>query len=214
MNKQGPNGIPWCDYTWSPIVGCSPASTGCFNCYAADISRRFRLPWGGPHFRPDRLSEPAKVRKPSRIFVCSMADLFHPAVKVEWKHKIFTAMNNAPQHIFQLLTKRPENVTSFWMPPAANVWLGVTGETQLLADRRWAILSLSIPAAVRFLSVEPMLEPISMRHWATAPDWIIAGPETGPGARRCDDAWIDALAAETKCFFDKRQSWTRREFPR
>lgn len=270
MNKTK---IPWADYTWNPIVGCSPASEGCANCYAAAISKRFHLPWGSAHFMPERLEQPATVRKPSRIFVCSMADLFHDSIDDDCINQVFNAMASYDWHTFIVLTKRPERMADwlsgnrrwfmggcpianveYWKTwPLPNVWLGVTAETQARADERIPIL-LNIPAVVRFVSVEPMLEPIDLRrrYFRSAAsmanpcspptydqvdyltgfrgtvdhhcrgagfvtdkklNWVIAGPETGPKARSCEDAWINALAVESPCFFDKREQWKRREFP-
>lgn len=205
MNKTK---IPWCNYTWNPIVGCSPISAGCANCYAAAISRRFGLPWGSAHFLPERLDQPSKVKKPGRVFVCSMADIGHETVRQEWRNAITDAMRAAPWHTFIVLTKRP----GAWLidlPPGT--WAGVTTETQALADQRVQEL-VHWHIGITFASVEPMLEPISLRGISPL-DWVIAGPETGPKARHCDDAWIDALADESPCFFDKRKNWKRREFP-
>jgi len=210
MNKQGPNGIPWCDYTWSPIVGCSPASDGCINCYAAAISKRFHLPWRSARFMPERLCQPAKVRKPGRIFVCSMADLGHHTVEVDWRAAVCKAMLSAPWHTFIILTKRP----GAWLrelPPSC--WVGTTIEAQKYANRWPTLNGWAWPGAVKFVSVEPMLAPVSFADFGGCPDWIVAGPETGPKARPCDDAWLDALAAESPVFFDKRKVWTRREYP-
>ena len=103
MNKTK---IPWCDYTWNPIVGCSPCSPGCDHCYAKAISHRFHLPWGKAHFMPERLNEPYKIRKPARIFVCSMSDIFHETIDPEWRVKIYLTITSLPWHTFILLTKR------------------------------------------------------------------------------------------------------------
>ena len=214
MNKTG---IEWCDWTWNPIAGCSPASEGCNHCYAAAISRRFNRSWGKPVFHPERLDQPARVKKPGRVFVCSMSDLFHESVTREWKQAVFTVACNTPRHTFMFLTKRPERVMDWWIGDVPNIWLGVTAENQARADERIPIL-LGIPAAVRFVSVEPMLGPVDLTPWLPRLDWVIAGPETGPAARTCDPAWIDHLAAHCTAanvpFFDKRPVWMRREWPR
>ena len=244
--------IPWCDWTWNPIVGCSPASSGCANCYAATISKRFCLPWGSAHFMPERLDQPVKVRKPGRVFVCSMADIFHPTVETGAIVAILEVMRQCPQHTFIVLTKRPERLLErqlclpgdrteslaewFDMP---KVWIGVTVEDQEQAEKRVPLLMQTPQGIVRFVSVEPMLGPVTLRRVRfpsgvfedvlstevseiarpivgklNGVDWVIAGPETGPKARRCDDAWIEALATEASYFFDKRDRWTRREFPK
>lgn len=203
--------IEWCDYTWNPIFGCSHFSEGCDHCYAERLSRRWRWPWGRAYFFPERLGEPAKLRKPSRIFCGSMTDLAHPTIKSEWRDQIADAMKAAPQHTFIILTKRP----ALWLrqlPPTC--WVGVTIEKQEHIDR-WVVLwACSWPAAVKFVSVEPMLGPVTFAHKELRPEWVIAGPETGPGARPCDPKWIEQLSAESPCFFDKRKTgWTRRDFP-
>jgi protein gp37 len=205
--------IPWCDWTWNPIVGCSPASPGCANCYAAAISRRFHLPWGSAHFMPERLDQPARVRKPGRVFVCSMADIGHGTVKPEWREAVYEAMRAAPWHTFIILTKRPAALARD--QPPVNVWMGVSVCEQDEDKHTWGVLQKRRHHEERilFVSVEPMLGPVTFTLWGLRPDWVIAGPETGPKARRCDDAWIDALAEESPCFFDKRDQWARREFP-
>ncbi len=215
MNKQGPGGIAWCDYTWSPITGCSPASEACFRCYAAALSKRFGWSWGHPVFHPDRLDEPSKVKKPSRVFVCSMSDLWHEEVSRKQRDDIYCAMLKAPWHTYLLLTKRPQNWLQVQVGFPENWWLGVTAENQTRYDERFAFLC-HLPC-LRFLSVEPMLGPVTVENFSPGPDWVIAGPETGPGARPCDPAWIQSLANECAVlkipFFDKRKHFIRREFP-
>jgi protein gp37 len=208
MNKTN---IPWANYTWNPIVGCSPASEGCANCYASTISKRFHLPWGHAYFLRDRLNHPAKHRKPGRVFICSMADIGHESVKPAWRDAIYQTMLRAPWHTYIILTKRPGP----WLrlvPPST--WVGVTIESQ---QQDWRLERLNTFCAfrhdIRFVSVEPMLGPVSFRHHTFRPDWVISGPETGPKARHCVDAWIDDLSRESPCFFDKRDNFTRREFP-
>jgi len=221
--------IPWATYTWNPIVGCSPASEGCANCYAEGISKRFHRPWGSAHFMPERLAQPSHIRKPSRVFVCSMSDIFHPTVEPGMIVAILDEIRQCPQHTFIILTKRPRRLTepqlvlpgdrtvslgSWFDEP--NIWLGVTVENQARAEERIPLL-LTVPAAVRFVSVEPMLEPVDLSKWLIPEgdviDWVIAGPETGRGKRHCENKWIDDLAAQSPCFFDKRSSFKRREYP-
>lgn len=261
MNKTK---IPWANYTWNPIVGCSPASEGCANCYAAAISKRFGMPWGKAHFLPERLKQPSKIKKPSRVFVCSMADIFHPTVATGAIVAIIEVIHQCPQHTFILLTKRPQrllelqlvlpgdktNTIGDWFN-LPNVWMGVTVENQEQAEKRLPCLMRTPQNLIRFVSVEPMLGPVTLRavrfpsgcvenlhknevseiakrHIGklNGIDWVIAGPETGPKARPCKAEWIDSLAAESLCFFDKRNSlpqWAgvdmadriplRREFP-
>ncbi len=215
MNKTK---IPWADYTWNPIVGCSPASEGCANCYASAISKRFHLPWGSAQFMPERMHQPEREKKPSRIFVCSMSDFYHETVDDVTRSAVMEIIGACPWHTFIILTKRPERIplNAPWLP---NIWLGVTAENQGRYDRRWETLlcrTLDAEPAVKFVSVEPMLTPVSVvKGWSkdAQPDWVIAGPETGPKARPCASAWIDNLSAESPCFFDKSAVWTRREYP-
>lgn len=231
MNKTK---IPWCDYTWNPIVGCSPASEGCQNCYAAALSRRFGLPWGKAHWMPERLEEPARTKKAGRIFVCSMSDLGHESVDPQWRLAIACMMMANRQHAYIVLTKRPGPWLNMFAPLA---WIGVTVENQEQAEIRIPEL-LKINNALRFVSVEPMLGPVDLARVRfpsgcfenvlntdvsemaqpiigrlNGIDWVIAGPETGPKARPCQDSWIDALSRHSPVFFDKRKSGTRREFP-
>ena len=211
MNKTD---IPWADYSWNPIVGCSPASEGCANCYAAAISRRFHLPWGSAHFIQDRLGQPARKKKPGRVFVCSMADLGHETVAPDWRDMVLDEMRSAPWHTYIVLTKRP----GAWMRPFHELgcWCGVTAENQDGYEERWLQMTAHCYGrygGARFLSVEPMLGPVSLRGDWVIPDWVIAGPETGSKARPCSNSWVNELSDESECFFDKRESWRRREWP-
>ena len=209
MNKTK---IEWCDYTWNPIVGCSPVSEGCENCYAAAISKRFKLPWGTAHFLPERLDQVLGMKKLGRVFVGSMTDLGHESVKYEWIKAVATMVSATPWRTYIVLTKRP----GAWLrmlPPAC--WVGVSIETQAQIVRWRALSFWAQPRAVQFVSVEPMLGPVSIQcGHSIAPDWVIAGPETGAKARPCQDEWIEKLAAESPCFFDKRKkAGVRREWP-
>ena len=212
MNKTK---IEWCDYTWNPIVGCSPISVGCENCYAEKIAKRFGMPWGAPVFYPERLDEPQRVKKPSRVFVCSMSDIGHHQVRGEWITQILAACEKAPQHAYIFMTKRPGNLGFYETIHGAKFmdhWLGVTVENSK-SLKRWVGLN-HVSAKVKFVSVEPMLGFVSFKKFVTKPDWVIAGPETGSSARPCNAEWIEALSQESQCFFDKRKTqWTRREFP-
>ena len=180
-NKDGGQGK-----TWNPVTGCTKISPGCQNCYAERMAKRLRGRCGydaDEPFRvtlhPERLEEPLRWRKPSMVFVCSMGDLFHDDVPDEFIHRVFATIGQCPQHIFIILTKRPKRMKAFiedyyaYESPSGdeqgvyvqpNLWLGVTAENQEMADKRIPIL-LQIPAAVRFVSVEPMLGPINLRKW-------------------------------------------------
>lgn len=179
--------IPWTDATWNPVTGCTPVSAGCENCYARRMVKRFPhihgtfdatlpgqlIPRRGNflfseiQFHPSRIDQPLRWKKPRRIFVCSMGDLFHEDVKEEWIIDVWRIMESARRHTFMLLTKRPARLKQFidagmkhcGRATTDNIWLGVTCENQEMADLRIPLL-LQTPAAVRFVSVEPMLGPV------------------------------------------------------
>lgn len=189
MNKTdiewvyGPDGAQ--GHTWNPVVGCSPASEGCDNCYAARIANRFKGTKSFPNgfhvsLHPERLNEPYRLKRPSRIFVCSMSDIFHPDVPDEFIEHTFKVMRDLPQHTFFVLTKRPERMigkdwcvctelrpidtehASMWYAP--NIWVGVSAENQARADERIPVL-LNLPVAHRFASVEPMLGSVDLEAY-------------------------------------------------
>ena len=205
--------------TWNPVSGCTKVSAGCKNCYAERMAKRLAGRCGypeAPHqfdvtLHPDRLEQPLRWKKSRTVFVCSMSDLFHEDVPFDYVDEIFGIMAEAPQHSFQLLTKRPEraisyisdanlsatNVETHLVWPLPNVWLGVTAENQETADARIPLL-LQTLAAVRFVSCEPLLEPVEIRKSWLYPydkdhpgkiDWVIVGAETGPGARPMHPDW-------------------------
>jgi protein gp37 len=178
-------------------------------------------PWGAPHFLPENLDMPANTKTPSRVFVAPMSDMGHLRAETHWLMAIVDAMKAAPWHSYIVLTKRPGR----WMADLPRgVWAGVTAENQARFDERWPILvqsMMDVHPRVLFVSVEPMLEPVSIirspaiDHPCQMPDWVLCGPETGSGARPCEHGWIEGLAAESDCFFDKREPMdgTRREWP-
>lgn len=167
LNRPGTTGA-----TWNPVTGCTKISTGCKNCYAARMAKRMAGRFGYPEddpFRvtlhPDKLDVPLKWRKPRTVFVCSMSDFFHPAIPFAFQRGILQVIGKCPQHTFLILTKRTDQLEMWeyaagWHP-YPNLWLGVTVENQEQADKRIPAL-LQIPAAVRFVSVEPMLEQIDL----------------------------------------------------
>ena len=201
-------GIQWTDSTWNPVRGCSRLSSGCTNCYAESVARRFSGPglpyeglvnahgrWNGTVRLVDGpvWDQPSRWRKPRRIFVNSMSDLFHEALHFEDIAQVFgvMALKECNRHTFQVLTKRPARMAEFfvWAETALrnqwpwngemldNVWLGVSVENQEAADERIPHL-LRVPAAVRFLSCEPLLGPVDLT--ACAP-YILGGDESNPG---------------------------------
>lgn len=173
--------IEWADAVWNPVTGCTPISEGCQNCYAKRMANRLRGRCGYPAddffkvtLHQERLNEPLKWKKPRRIFVCSMGDLFHEEVDDGFLCRVFDTMLAAKQHIFMILIKRPERMKNFIMRCVhgipKNIWLGVTAENQQRADERIPIL-LQIPAAVRFVSVEPMLGPVDLTEYFSEYDY-------------------------------------------
>jgi protein gp37 len=254
--------IEWTDETWNPLVGCSKISAGCQNCYAIGQAHRNaaiakthpnpgrlayyegltekrgdRLEWTGQvNFIPDALSIPIGWKKPRRIFVNSMSDMFHESVPFEWIDQIFAVMALTPQHTYQILTKRPDRMLEYcrsaknririaavdmgricgiahdrfeqcdfeW--PLPNIWLGVTVENQRAADERIPLL-LQTPAALRFLSCEPLLEEVSIENisgwhesftadYRSQINWVIVGGESGHGARSTQISHIDSIVSQ------------------
>ena len=188
--------IEWTESTWNPVTGCTKISAGCVHCYAERMAKRLHA-MGQPNYRngfdvtchPDALELPLKWKKSQMIFVNSMSDLFHKAVPAEFIEEIFFTMNQARWHTFQILTKRADRLCQLasrlkWTP---NVWMGVTVENDRHVDRIDRLRE--VPAAVRFLSLEPLLGPLPELD-LTRIDWVIVGGESGPGARPMDPAWV------------------------
>ncbi|HRE01603.1 MAG TPA: DUF5131 family protein, partial [Ilumatobacteraceae bacterium] len=170
--------IEWTDETWNPVVGCSELSPGCDHCYAVGVAHREMQPahvgltigrkWTGEvRCLPDRLDTPLRWRKPRKVFVNSMSDLFHPSVPAEFIRSLFETMAACPQHTFQVLTKRPQRLPQMFrnldgrtepLPTLPNVWIGTSIETDRYAFRANALRATS--AVVRFLSLEPLLGPL------------------------------------------------------
>ena len=212
--------IEWTDKTWNPVSGCTKVSAGCKNCYAERVFPRAyhrdielsgsdqprRRDFTDVRIHPDRLDQPLRWRKPARVFVNSMSDLFHEDVPDDFIFQVYRVMGHARQHTFQILTKRPQRMLELqtrWRDagtPIANVWLGVSCEDQKTADERIPLL-LQTPAAVRFVSAEPLLGPIDFigkdaQGSALHPyerdaklDWLIIGGESGPNARPFNLQW-------------------------
>ena len=193
-------GIQWTDETWNPVTGCTKVSPGCAHCYAEDVSKRFwkGRPFDDVRFHDDRLFQPLHWRKPRRVFVNSMSDLFHEDLKAHQIYEIFRVMSRAPQHTFQVLTKRADRMNVYMKDHPLfvlpHIWLGVSVENQAMADERLPILHAT-PAAVRFISAEPLLGPINISpgsrfaHMSWL-DWVIVGGESGRKARPCNVKWV------------------------
>lgn len=208
--------IEWTDATWNPTSGCEKISDGCDNCYAHRFAERWRGVEGNYfstgfdlELRPNMLDRPARWRKPQLIFVNSMSDLFHAGVPDEYIDQVFQRMESVNRHRYQLLTKRPERMRryfkrrygSFSAPP--QIWAGVTIESGRYAWR--AEMLREVHAAVRFLSIEPMIEPVDDVDLAGI-GWVICGGESGPRRRPIDPKWVTALrdrcvAAKIPFFF-------------
>ncbi|MGD0138298.1 MAG: phage Gp37/Gp68 family protein [Tepidisphaeraceae bacterium] len=191
--------IEWTDATWNPVTGCTKVSPGCKHCYAERMARRLRA-MRQPRYRngfkvtlqPDVLELPLKWRLPRTIFVNSMSDLFHQDVPDSYIQKCFAVMEQASQHTFQVLTKRPERAETMSrkLPWASNIWMGTSIENQDYVHR--ARILAKVPAAIRFLSIEPLLGPIDKLPLDKI-GWVIVGGESGPDARPVEEAWILAI---------------------
>lgn len=187
LNKQGPGKIGWTDYTWNPVTGCPKPH--CWYCYAKKIYRRFPALGNTefvPKFFPKRLGGLAKLKKPAKIFVCSCADLFAKETEPCWRAEIFERMGEHPEHIYQLLTKRPHLITQSF---PSNVWVGATINEEKEMWKADYIKRLS--CGVRFLSFEPLLGEIHPNLKNI--DWIIIGKLTGSKKIPLDDDWVMEL---------------------
>lgn len=198
--------IEWTESTWNPVRGCTRVSEGCRFCYAERIAARFsgkgmayeglaKNTKAGPrwtqevHIVPELLNEPLKWKKPRRIFVNSMSDLFHEKIELSYIQDVFSVMRKADWHQFQVLTKRAEQLLKFnaqlsWSP---NIWMGVSVEDEHVTDRIDALRQTD--AHVKFLSLEPLLGALPNLE-LDGIDWVIVGGESGPGARKMEEAWV------------------------
>ncbi len=206
--------IEWTEATWNPVTGCTKTSPGCKNCYALRMSHRLHA-MGAISYRngfdltlhPRLLTRPLRWKSPQRIFVNSMSDLFHDAVPVPFVASVFEVMNAADWHQFQVLTKRSERLLAMdWrLPWAKNIWMGVSVESQKYTYRIDHLRQTG--AAIKFLSLEPLLGPIKNIDLAGI-DWVIVGGESGPGARPMDVSWIreirDQCSSSKTPFFFKQ----------
>ena len=218
--------IEWTDETWNPVTGCDKVSPGCANCYAERIAKRLAAnpnvycfyKYDGFQVATwaDRLGQPLHWTKPRRIFVCSMGDLFHKKVPWSFIKRVFETMEQAPQHIYQVLTKRSRDMAEWGRhhpDTPDHVWFGVTAENQEWADRRIPDL-LHTPSAIRFVSAEPMLGPLTLSKYLTshptypsgkaykrpALDWVIVGCESGPKRRPMKLKWAIDLVEQCREF--------------
>ena len=210
--------IEWTNASWNPVTGCTKLSAGCDHCYAERFSERFRDVPGHPfesgfdlRLRPERLDQPARWRRPRLIFVNSMSDLFHKNIPGEFLGRVFDTMEQVDRHVYQVLTKRSSLMRSFVnrryaeKPPPAHIWLGVSIENASTLGRLRHLEQTR--AAVRFVSFEPLLGSVGEVD-LTGIHWVIAGGESGPGARPVDVEWLreirDRCQAGRVAFFFKQ----------
>jgi protein gp37 len=196
--------IEWTDATWNPVRGCSKISPGCKFCYAERFAERFRGVPGHPFEQgfdvrliPEKIDEPLRWKSPKKIFVNSMSDLFHDSVPDSFIQQVAEVMRKANWHIFQILTKRPDRMSRMLSGPLRSfafephIWWGVSVEDKKHGLPRLRTLQIT-PVAVRFLSIEPLLEELG-RFDLVGIDWVIVGGESGPGARPMEPAWVRSI---------------------
>jgi protein gp37 len=208
--------IEWTDATWNPVTGCTKISAGCNFCYAERFSERFRGTPGHPFesgfdltLRPERVEQPLRWRQPRMIFVNSMSDLFHKEIPRDFVSAVFDTMERADWHIYQVLTKRSSLMRKFinerygTRKAPAHIWLGVSVENRPATSRIEHLRKAN--AAVRFLSVEPLIAPVGQINLEGI-HWVIVGGESGPRARPIDAKWVTSIrdqciAARVAFFF-------------
>lgn len=219
MNKTK---ISWTSVTWNPVHGCSRVSEGCRHCYAEKISLRYgwtEKPWTAQNahknvlLKPHKLREPYRLKEPSRVFVNSMSDLFHELVPDEYITRVFEVMADLPQHVFQILTKRPRRAAEWAGPWKPNIWMGTSVEDSRVLNRLSELRSCK--AEVLFVSFEPLLGPIGAEVDLTGYQWVIVGGESGPGYRPMPHCWAreirDACLKQSIAFFFKQSAAPRSE---
>ena len=213
--------IEWTDSTWNPVTGCTKVSPGCKHCYAETFAERWRGIPAHPYEQgfdlrlwPDRVDMPLRWKRPRTIFVNSMSDLFHEKVPLSFIQRVFETMEKASWHTFQVLTKRSKRLADLapdlnWPP---NVWMGVSIET---ANYLWRADHLrQVEAAVKFLSLEPLLGPLATIDLSGI-HWVIVGGESGPGARPIEAMWVGEIrnrcSADGVPFFFKQWGGVRKK---
>jgi protein gp37 len=224
--------IEWTDATWNPVAGCTVLSPGCTNCYAMRMAARLeamgvnkyrgltrksgrRAVWTG-NVRLDRkaLETPVTWKRPKRIFVNSMSDLFHDAVPVDFVHNVWDVMSATPRHTYQILTKRPDRMADVTksLPTLSNVWLGTSVESSEYLGRLDALRRVN--AIVRFVSFEPLLGSVADADMQNI-HWAIVGGESGPRSRPMRLEWVDEVEALCRdagtAFFFKQWGGVRKK---
>lgn len=206
--------IEWTDASWNPVTGCTQVGAGCDHCYALTFAERFRGVKGHPFEQgfdlklwPERLTLPLRWKRPRRIFVNSMSDLFHKDIPDEYIFRVFETMNRADWHIYQILTKRSSRMAELGkrLPWAPHIWAGVSIELNQMISR--ADHLRKVPSHVRFISAEPLLGPLPNLDLSGI-HWLIAGGESGHGHRPCEGDWIrdlrDRSISQAVAFFFKQ----------
>jgi len=210
--------IEWTDKTWNPITGCTKVSAGCANCYAEVMSRRLQAMRQEKYangfslsMHEDVLPEPKQWKKPHNIFVCSMSDLFHEKVPFEFIDKVIKTIHETPHHNYQILTKRANRMNEYFTTHdiPQNAWLGVTVDVSTSKDRIDYLRQ--IPATIKFLSCEPLLEDLGGMNLEGI-DWVIVGGESGVRARPMKEEWAVSIMKQTEeqgaaFFFKQWGAW-------
>lgn len=211
--------IEWTEHTWNPVTGCTKISPGCKHCYAETMARRLKA-MGAPGYEagfeltlhPDRLEHPLRRKAPTTYFVNSMSDLFHESVPDKFIESVLDVIKRTPQHTYQILTKRADRLPEFFAKRdcPTNAWLGVSVE-----DRKYGVPRIAhlrkVKAAVRFLSVEPLLEDAGKLNLSGI-HWVIVGGESGGKARLMKPEWADnvrrqAITQGVAFFFKQWGAW-------
>lgn len=213
--------IEWTEMTWNPVTGCTKISQGCKNCYAERMAKRLKAMGNGRYrngFRvtlhPDLIEMPYRWREPRLVFVNSMSDLFHESVPLSFIKQAFETMVGCPQHTFQLLTKRSHRLRELApkLPWPKNLWIGVSVEDERVVSRIDDLAA--VPAAIRFLSCEPLIGPLDHLPLRGI-DWVIVGGESGPRARPMEKAWVESILRQCRAadvpFFFKQWGGVRKD---
>lgn len=211
--------IEWTEQTWNPAVGCTKISAGCKYCYAETMAKRLQAMGAAGYengfalrLLPQRLDDPIKRKKPTVYFVNSMSDLFHEHIPDDYIDKVFDVIRITPRHTYQILTKRAPRMARYFKtrPVPTNAWLGVSVENKKHGIPRIDYLR-RVPARIRFLSVEPLLEDVGKLDLHKI-HWVIVGGESGPKARAMNPEWVESIRRQCKAqkvafFFKQWGGW-------
>jgi len=213
--------IEWTEMTWNPVTGCAKISQGCKHCYAERMAKRLKAMGSGRYtngfqvtLHPDLLDAPRRWRQPRIVFVNSMSDLFHDEVPLAYIERVFATMRDCSHHTFQVLTKRSERLAELAprLPWPGNVWMGVSVEDARVVHRIDDLRR--VPAAVRFLSLEPLIGPLDSLRLGGI-HWVIVGGESGPRARPLRSEWVESIFRQCRAagvpFFFKQWGRVRKD---